>query len=168
MGTFKQEIEAIIKSILPTDVASNKIDKRLITAPWDIIVGSGPAVAIKKSMFEVWEYITGQFAGEYAKQQSPKVVVFTGVPSPVLDALIHQDVQIDSPGAPIVIPAPLNPKLGYQMLISSLSGQPITWDSVFKASENAELPTTGDSKRWYCNFRYNGTNWILLGTTREV
>lgn len=168
MGTFKQEIEAIIKSILPTDLASNKIDKRLFTASWDMIVGSGPGVYVKKTIAEVWTYITGMFVGEYTKQQSAVPVVFTGVPSPVLDALIHQDVQIDSPGAPIVIPAPLNPKLGYQMLISSLSATTITWNAVFKASENAELPTLGDSKRWYCNFRYNGTNWILLGTTREV
>lgn len=168
MGSFRQEIEAIVKSILPTDLASNKIDKRLFTDAWDFVVGSGAGTVIKKTAQEVWTYITGMFVGEYTKQQSAVPVVFTGVPSPVLDALIHQDVQIDSPGAPVVIPAPLNPKRGYQMLISSLSAQPITWNAVFKASENAELPTSGASKRWYCNFRYNGTNWVLLGTTTEV
>lgn len=107
-------------------------------------------------------------ATEYTAQQSAVPVVFTGVPSPVLDARIHQDVQIDSPGAPIVIRAPLNPKLGYQMLISSTSAQPITWDAVFVAAEGLELPTAANAKRWYGNFRYNGSKWVMLGFAREV
>lgn len=148
-------------------VVASAIQKDVFTAAWDFIVGSGPAVAIKKTAAEVWEYITAQFAGEYTKQQSPKVVVFEGVPRPVLDALIHQDVQIDIPGAPLVIPAPLNPKLGYQMLISSRAGQPITWDPVFKVTGGMVLPVLGGTKRWYCNFRYDGTNWVLLGMTQE-
>lgn len=168
MGTFKQEIESIIKSVLPTDSVSNKIDKRVFTASWDMIVGSGPGAYIKKTLGEVWTYITSMFVGEYTKQQAAVPVVFIGVPSPVLDALLHQDVQIDSPGAPIVIPAPLNPKIGYQMLISSLSGQPITWNNVFVAAEGLELPTAVNVKRWYGNFRYNGSKWVMLGFAREV
>lgn len=167
MGTFKQEIEAIIKSILPTDVASNKIDKRLITAPWDIIVGSGPAQAVKKTLLEVWAYITGQFVGAYKKQQYAVPVTLAGQTGTVtLDANTHQDVVIGVDGG-ITFAAPSNAGYGKMLFvtISGVAAQTLTWDAVFRANADVALPTQSVANKFmYLNFRcYDGTRWVLLG-----
>lgn len=107
----------------------------------------------------------------YTKQQYATPATVTPSSGAVtLDAELHQDCEITSTQN-LTMNAPTNAVKGMQMFIRlyAASALTITWNAVFKANADVALPTAHVAgKATYCNFRFNGTNWVLLGTVTEA
>lgn len=103
----------------------------------------------------------------YTAQQFAAPVALTGQTGTVtLDANVHQDVSVAATGN-IIFAAPTNAATGKMIFLTLTAGSALTltWNAVFKASADVELPAAFTaSKNIYLNFRcYDGTNWVLLG-----
>lgn len=136
------------------------------TAAWDFIVGQSAGVAIKKTLSEVFAaFLT--LVGAWTKQQYAVPVVnedMAGTFTVLADS--HQAVSATITG-PTTITAPTNSVIGKTMFFHmySAGAYALTWDGVFKSTDNNTLPTTTTTeKRLYLQFYcYDGTNWSLIG-----
>lgn len=156
------------KAITPKNlkvVADTKVPLSAFTAAWDFLVGSGPGAYIKKTMAEVWAYITGNFSGAYTKpQRSVPVngVVTNGVLN--IDASATQDILLcNYAGTALTIALPTNGVPGDYITITGNCDYDITlaWSSGWLGSR----PTSISKCTWY-NFsaRCLGPGiWLFLG-----
>ena len=107
----------------------------------------------------------------YTKQQYATPVAVTPSSGAVtLDAELHQDCAVTSTQN-LTMNAPTKAVNGMHLFIRlyAASALTITWNAVFKANADASLPTAHVAgKATYCNFRFNGASWVLLGLATEA
>ena len=150
-------------------VVASAILKDVFTAAWDFVVGSGPGAAIKKTVAEVWAYITGNFSGVYTKPQKALTIDVPPVGGALLlDASVHQDVWMESyTGTTLSIPVPINGVRGDVISVTgwvnNATGCTVTWGGGILGPKKSALP----EGRWF-SFTLRCTtvtSWLFLGYT---